>query len=221
MVALGCKYLRICHLNNCAMGVATQDETLRRQHFHGLPERVINYFRFIAQETRELMAQLGVRKITDLIGRTDLLSCLEGITSKQQKLSLTGLLETASSPTGKALYCQEHNDTYDKGELNQRIVAQTITGVEQKISQTHYFSIRNTDRSVGATLSGLIAKTYGESGLSATPIKLHFTGTAGQSFGVWNAQGVELTLVGDANDYVGKGMAGWTHCYFTASRFCL
>ncbi|MDK7224235.1 glutamate synthase large subunit, partial [Proteus mirabilis] len=200
MVALGCKYLRICHLNNCAMGVATQDETLRRQHFHGLPERVINYFRFIAQETRELMAQLGVRKITDLIGRTDLLSCLEGITSKQQKLSLTGLLETASSPTGKALYCQEHNDTYDKGELNQRIVAQTITGVEQKISQTHYFSIRNTDRSVGATLSGLIAKTYGESGLSATPIKLHFTGTAGQSFGVWNAQGVELTLVGDAND---------------------
>lgn len=208
MVALGCKYLRICHLNNCAMGVATQDETLRRQHFHGLPERVINYFRFIAQETRELMAQLGVRKITDLIGRTDLLSCLEGITSKQQKLSLTGLLETASSPTGKALYCQEHNDTYDKGELNQRIVAQTITGVEQKISQTHYFSIRNTDRSVGATLSGLIAKTYGESGLSATPIKLHFTGTAGQSFGVWNAQGVELTLVGDANDYVGKGMAG-------------
>ncbi|WP_368877084.1 hypothetical protein, partial [Proteus mirabilis] len=96
--------------------------------------------------------------------------------------------------TGKALYCQEHNDTYDKGELNQRIVAQTITGVEQKISQTHYFSIRNTDRSVGATLSGLIAKTYGESGLSATPIKLHFTGTAGQSFGVWNAQGVELTL---------------------------
>ncbi|WP_159307073.1 glutamate synthase-related protein, partial [Klebsiella pneumoniae] len=80
MVALGCKYLRICHLNNCAMGVATQDETLRRQHFHGLPERVINYFRFIAQETRELMAQLGVRKITDLIGRTDLLSCLEGIT---------------------------------------------------------------------------------------------------------------------------------------------
>ncbi|MCD4609640.1 glutamate synthase large subunit, partial [Proteus mirabilis] len=208
MVALGCKYLRICHLNNCAMGVATQDETLRRQHFHGLPERVINYFRFIAQETRELMAQLGVRKITDLIGRTDLLSCLEGITSKQQKLSLTGLLETATTPTGKALYCQEHNDTYDKGELNQRIVAQTITGVEQKISQTHYFSIRNTDRSVGATLSGLIAKTYGESGLSATPIKLHFTGTAGQSFGVWNAQGVELTLVGDANDYVGKGMAG-------------
>ncbi|MGP7972444.1 glutamate synthase large subunit, partial [Proteus mirabilis] len=208
MVALGCKYLRICHLNNCAMGVATQDETLRRQHFHGLPERVINYFRFIAQETRELMAQLGVRKITDLIGRTDLLSCLEGITSKQQKLSLTGLLETATSPTGKALYCLEHNDTYDKGELNQRIVAQTITGVEQKISQTHYFAIRNTDRSVGATLSGIIAKTYGESGLAATPIKLHFTGTAGQSFGVWNAQGVELTLVGDANDYVGKGMAG-------------
>lgn len=208
MVALGCKYLRICHLNNCAMGVATQDETLRRNHYHGLPERVINYFRFIAQETRELMALLGVRKITDLIGRTDLLACLDGVTSKQQKLALGRLLETVMSPSGHALYCQENNNTYDKGELNQQIVAQANDAIEQQKSQTYYFDIRNTDRSVGATLSGIIAKKYGESGLSATPIKLNFTGTAGQSFGVWNAQGIELNLVGDANDYVGKGMAG-------------
>lgn len=208
MVALGCKYLRICHLNNCATGVATQDETLRLNHYHGLPERVINYFRFIAQETRELMALLGVRKITDLIGRTDLLSCLEGYSSKQQKLFLEPLLETVTPSTGTALFCQEKNETYDKGELNQRIISQTNQAVEQRKSQTFYFDIRNTDRSVGATLSGVIAKKYGETGLSATPLKLHFTGTAGQSFGVWNAQGVELTLIGDANDYVGKGMAG-------------
>lgn len=208
MVALGCKYLRICHLNNCATGVATQDETLRRNHYHGLPERVINYFRFIAQETRELMALLGVKKLTDLIGRTDLLSCIEGYSSKQQKLILEPLLETVASPTDSALYCQENNQTYDKGELNQRIAIQTDNAVKQRESQSLYFDIRNTDRSVGATLSGIIAKKYGETGLSATPLKLHFTGTAGQSFGVWNAQGVELTLVGDANDYVGKGMAG-------------
>lgn len=208
MVALGCKYLRICHLNNCATGVATQDETLRRNHYHGLPERVINYFRFIAQETRELMALLGVRKLTDLIGRTDLLSCLEGYSSKQQKLFLEPLLETVTPSTGTALFCQEKNETYDKGELNQRIISQANQAVEQQKSQSFYFDIRNTDRSVGATLSGVIAKKYGETGLSATPLKLHFTGTAGQSFGVWNAQGVELTLIGDANDYVGKGMAG-------------
>ena len=208
MVALGCKYLRICHLNNCATGVATQDETLRRNHYHGLPERVINYFRFIAQETRELMALLGVRKLTDLIGRTDLLSCLEGYSSKQQKLFLEPLLETVTPSTGTALFCQEKNETYDKGELNQRIISQANQAVEQQKSQSFYFDIHNTDRSVGATLSGVIAKKYGETGLSATPLKLHFTGTAGQSFGVWNAQGVELTLIGDANDYVGKGMAG-------------
>lgn len=208
MVALGCKYLRICHLNNCATGVATQDETLRRHHYHGLPERVIHYFRFIARETRELMALLGVRKLTDLIGRTDLLTCIEGHTSKQQKLSLNTLLETAQSPNDHALYCQESNEAYDKGELNQKIIWQTKSSVEQHKSQTCYFDIRNTDRSVGATLSGVVAKKYGESGVTNAPLKLHFTGTAGQSFGVWNAQGIELTLIGDANDYVGKGMAG-------------
>ena len=90
------------------------------------------------------MALLGVRKITDLIGRTDLLSCLEGVSSKQQKLSLGGLLETAASPSGNALYCQENNNTYDKGELNQRIVAQTRDAVELQKSQTYYFDIRNT-----------------------------------------------------------------------------
>ncbi|SFU39836.1 glutamate synthase (NADPH/NADH) large chain [Xenorhabdus koppenhoeferi] len=208
MVALGCKYLRICHLNNCATGVATQDEKLRRSHYHGLPERVINYFRFIAQETRELMAQLGVKTLTDLIGRTDLLTILEGISAKQNKLCLEPLLETAEPHAGKALHCTEGNPPFDQGELNKSIVAHAMPYVENSQSKTFYFDIQNTDRSVGASLSGEIATRYGDQGLAADPIKLYFTGTAGQSFGVWNAGGVELTLTGDANDYVGKGMAG-------------
>ncbi|MDR0218389.1 MAG: glutamate synthase large subunit [Enterobacteriaceae bacterium] len=208
MVALGCKYLRICHLNNCATGVATQDEKLRQSHYHGLPERVINYFRFIAQETREILAQLGIRKLTDLIGRTDLLEILEGISAKQSKLNLEPLLTTVQPHTGKAQYCTEDNPPFDHGLLNEEIVRQALPYVKNTQSKAFYFDIQNTDRSVGATLSGAIAKIHGDQGLAGNPIKLHFTGTAGQSFGVWNAGGVELTLTGDANDYVGKGMAG-------------
>ncbi|MEX0445891.1 glutamate synthase large subunit [Xenorhabdus sp. SGI246] len=208
MVALGCKYLRICHLNNCATGVATQDEKLRQSHYHGLPERVIHYFRFIAQETREILAQLGMRKLTDLIGRTDLLEILEGISAKQSKLNLEPLLETAQPHEGKAQYCTEDNPSFDQGELNKAIINQALPFVKKAQSKKFYFDIQNTDRSVGASLSGAIAAIHGDQGLAGNPIKLHFTGTAGQSFGVWNAGGVELTLTGDANDYVGKGMAG-------------
>lgn len=208
MVALGCKYLRICHLNNCATGVATQDDKLRRDHYHGLPERVINYFHFIARETRELMAELGVSQLVDLIGRTDLLTELDGFTAKQNKLDLAPLLKTATPHPGKALYCTENNPPFDKGVLNKALHEQAEPYVEAKQSKTLYFDIRNTDRSVGATLSGAIAEKYGDQGLASDPIKAYFTGTAGQSFGVWNAGGVELTLTGDANDYVGKGMAG-------------
>ncbi|WP_409309104.1 glutamate synthase large subunit [Pectobacterium sp. B1J-3] len=208
MVALGCKYLRICHLNNCATGVATQDEKLRRDHYHGLPDRVTNYFQFIAHETRLLMAELGVSRLVDLIGRTDLLVELDGFTAKQNKLDLSPLLYTAQPQPGKALYCTESNPSFDKGLLNKELLAQAQPYVEAKQSKSLYFDIRNTDRSVGATLSGVIAAQHGDQGQASDPIKAYFSGTAGQSFGVWNAGGVELTLTGDANDYVGKGMAG-------------
>ncbi|QKJ85453.1 Glutamate synthase large subunit [Paramixta manurensis] len=208
MVALGCKYLRICHLNNCATGVATQDEKLRKNHYHGLPYRVTNYFEFIAHETRELMAELGVKRLVDLIGRTDLLSELEGFTARQQNLDLSALLKTADPMPGKAVHCTEGNPPFDDGALNKALHSQAMPFVEAKQSKTFYFDIRNTDRSVGATLSGAIAAVHGDQGLAADPIRAHFSGTAGQSFGVWNAGGVELTLTGDANDYVGKGMAG-------------
>ncbi|NAS62938.1 glutamate synthase large subunit, partial [Pseudomonas syringae pv. actinidiae] len=196
------------HLNNCATGVATQDDKLRRDHYHGLPERVVNYFTFIARETRELMAELGISRLVDLIGRTDLLVELDGITAKQNKLDLSPMLHTVAPQPGKALYCTEGNPSFDKGLLNKELIAQAQAHVDARQSKTLYFDIRNTDRSVGATLSGVIAAKHGDQGLASDPIKAHFTGTAGQSFGVWNAGGVELTLTGDANDYVGKGMAG-------------
>ncbi len=208
MVALGCKYLRICHLNNCATGVATQDPMLRSQHFHGLPEMVMNYFKFIAEETRELLAQLNVKTLDDLIGRTDLLSVLEGESSKQQQLDLTPILESSGTTSDKPRHNIELNTPRDPGALNQKIVQDAAGFVEKKSGGHAYYTIRNTDRSVGATLSGIIATHHGNQGMAARPVTLHFNGTAGQSFGVWNAGGLNLTLEGDANDYVGKGMAG-------------
>lgn len=168
----------------------------------------MNYFRFIAQETRELMAELGVTQLVDLIGRTDLLTELDGFTARQQKLDLSALLATAKPHPGKAVYCTEGNPPFDQGELNARLVAQAQECLTQRKSKKLFFDIRNTDRSVGARLSGEIASQFGEAGIASEPLKVQFSGTAGQSFGVWNAPGVELSLTGDANDYVGKGMAG-------------
>ncbi|MGL6258385.1 glutamate synthase large subunit [Vibrio sp. WXL210] len=208
MVAMGCKFLRICHLNNCATGVATQDETLRKEYFKGLPEMVVNYFTGLADEVRELLAMLGVEKLTDLIGRTDLLEVVDGITAKQTKLDLSGILETPHSPTGQPMYWTEPNAPFDKAALNQTIVDDAYSALEHQQAISLFYQVRNTDRSVGARLSGEVAKRYGNQGLAASPIKIHLDGTAGQSLGVWNAGGVELYLTGDANDYVGKGMAG-------------
>ncbi|CCO49264.1 Glutamate synthase (NADPH) large chain [Vibrio nigripulchritudo SOn1] len=208
MVAMGCKFLRICHLNNCATGVATQDETLRKQYFKGLPDMVVNYFTGLADEVRTIMAELGVEKLTDLIGRTDLLEAVEGMTAKQSKLDLSGILEKPVSPQDHPVSWTQPNTPFDNAALNQKIMSDTLAAVEAKQSASFYYDVINTDRSVGARLSGEIAKRYGNQGMASTPVKLHLNGTAGQSFGVWNAGGVELYLTGDANDYVGKGMAG-------------
>jgi glutamate synthase (NADPH/NADH) large chain len=208
MVAMGCKFLRICHLNNCATGVATQDELLRREYFKGLPEMVMNYFIGLGEEVRELLASLGVEKLTDLIGRTDLLQALDGFTAKQNKLDLSDILEQPVSPDNHPSFWTQPNQPFDNAELNQKIVDDALDAVENQCSTSLYYDILNTDRSVGARLSGEIARRYGNQGMVANPIKIHLNGTAGQSFGVWNAGGVELYLTGDANDYVGKGMAG-------------
>lgn len=208
MVTLGCKFLRICHLNNCATGVATQDDVLREQFFKGLPEQVMNYFKFVAQDVREILAKLGVESLTAIIGRTDLLEPLSGISAKQQKLDLSPIIAPVKAQEGTALHQTETNHPFDMGQLNQQILDATKNAVAHSTGGDFRFNIKNVDRSVGASLSGEIARHHGDQGMASTPIKIQLTGTAGQSFGVWNAGGLEMTLTGDANDYVGKGMTG-------------
>ncbi len=209
MVALGCKYLRICHLNNCATGIATQKDYLRSKHFIGTVEMVKSLFIFIAEETREWMAKLGVNSLDQLVGRTDLLEILPGNTDKQKALDLTPILKNDFVDSGKPQTCQvDRNPPYDCGELNQKIVAACREAVVNKSGGDFEFVTTNCDRSVGATLSGEIAKLHGNQGMADQPINLRLSGIAGQSFGVWNAGGLNLYLDGDANDYVGKGMAG-------------
>ena len=209
MVALGCKYLRICHLNNCATGVATQDKRLRERFFIGLPEMVMHYFGFVVQETREWMAALGVRRLEDLIGRTEYLTLLEGHTSKQRGLDLSPLLATGGATDDAPRFCtQAQNAPPDGAALSARMLAEVRDAIAHKRGGEFRYAVRNHDRAIGAALSGEIARAHGDHGMADAPITLQLDGIAGQSFGAWNAGGLELTLEGDANDYVGKGMAG-------------
>lgn len=209
MIAVGCKYLRICHLNNCPTGVATQKSELRDEHFIGEAEMLINFFRFVAQETREWLAALGVRSMEELVGRTDLLSVMSGSTNKQQHLNLAPLLFTHSKGDGKPQTCQvERNEPFDKGLLAEQMVIDMMDTIKSAKGGDFSYRIGNCDRSIGARISGEIAALHGNNGMASAPINLHLTGTAGQSLGVWNAGGLNIKLEGDANDYVGKGMAG-------------
>jgi glutamate synthase (NADPH/NADH) large chain len=209
MVALGCKNLRICHLNNCATGVATQREDLRRDHYQGTVDKVVNFFRFLAEETREWMAKLGVRSIEELVGRVDLLEPLAGITTRQRLLDLSPLLHTDERLAKKPRHCIiTRNQPFDRGPLAEQMVSEIMPAIEAKSGGTFTYTLGNCDRSIGARLSGEIAKRWGNQGMADKPIKLKLTGIAGQSFGAWNVGGLEMYLSGDANDYVGKGMAG-------------
>lgn len=210
MVVLGCKYLRICHLNNCATGVATQNGTLRELHFKpNGPQKVINYFKFVAQDVRETMAKLGVARLTDLIGRTDLLEVVEGNTARKAQLDLAPLLSDGGVPEDQPRYCIEpKNEPFDKGELAEQMVADVLPAIENKSGGEFTYTVRNNNRSIGARVSGEIAKRHGNQGMANNPISIKLSGTAGQSFGVFNAGGLHMYLDGDANDYVGKGMAG-------------
>jgi glutamate synthase (NADPH/NADH) large chain len=209
LVALGCKYLRICHLNNCATGVATQHNVLRTKYFTGLPEMVVNYFHFVAQEVREILASLGVRQLSDLIGHTEYLRPLAGETEKQKKLDLTPILSTAGMSVQDAQFCTTaSNAPFDKGELAERMVADVREAIETRSGGQWHYDVKNYNRSIGARVSGEIAKRWGNYGMEDAPLVVRLTGNIGQSFGVWNAGGLHLHLEGDANDYVGKGMAG-------------
>ena len=209
MVALGCKYLRICHLNTCATGVATQNNVLRSEYFTGLPDMVINFFRFVAEEVRERMAELGVRSLDELIGRSDLVELQEGRTARQARLDLTPVISDAGLSPDVPRFCTElRNEPFDKGELAEAMLDAARDAIRNKAGGRFGFEVCNYHRSIGARLSGEIARLHGNEGMRDAPIDIQLAGTAGQSFGAWNVAGLNLNLVGDANDYVGKGMAG-------------
>ncbi len=195
MIAMGCKYLRICHLNNCATGVATQHKVLRMRHFNGNVEKVMNYMQFVAEDVRRHLAALGVRSLAEIIGRPEFLTAAAGTTDRQQRLDLSPLLATGGVPEEAPRFCTvERNVPHDKGLLAEQMVAECRTAIRKKAGGDFYYRIKNTNRSIGARLSGEIAKLHGDNGMLDTPLNIHCSGTAGQSFGVWNAGGLNLYL---------------------------
>ncbi|WP_424682844.1 glutamate synthase large subunit [Frateuria sp. YIM B11624] len=206
MVALGCKYLRLCHLNNCATGVATQHPVLRAEHFTGLPEMVANYFRLLAEDVRAHLARLGARSLGEIVGRTELLAQLEGHTPVQRRLDLAPLLGGLDAGVDSACVLPR-NPQRDEATLARQIETDTAPLVELGAGGCFRYAVANTDRAIGARLSGAIARRWGDAGL-AEPITLELEGSAGQSLGAWNARGLHIALTGEANDGVGKGMAG-------------
>ena len=210
MIALGCKYLRICHLNNCATGVATQNEELRKEHYRGSVEDAKNYFNFIAEEVRELLAKLGFASLESIIGKVDLLKFdAQLISVKNTNIDLEKLLHQDSELSSKPRFSQTKNDlAVQSRTLALSIFADCQSAINRDQSCSFNYSIANYDRTIGANIAGHIAKKYGEQGLPNANINLNFTGVAGQSFGAWNVNGINLYLVGEANDYVAKGMSG-------------
>ena len=205
MVALGCKYLRICHLNSCATGIATQNDILRRKHFLGAPEMAENFFRFVASDVREILATLGARTLKEIVGRTELLRQIEGVTAKQHELDLSPLLDRAALGSAAATCGAAPRPA---AQLAARIAVDTADFIAQSKSGHFHYAITNTDRTLGARLAGEVSRRHGADGVANAPLTLEFRGSAGQSFGAFNAAGMNLILHGEANDGVGKGMAG-------------
>jgi len=208
LIAAGCIMMRKCHLNTCPVGIATQDERLRAK-FTGTPEHVINYFFFVAEEVREYMAALGVRTFNELIGRSDLLDKERAISHwKAKGLDFGKLFHKPQVPAGVAVYNCERQDHGLEKVLDNKLIELAQPAIEDKKPIKAEIAIKNIDRSAGTMLSGVIAKKYGHEGLADDTIWLTLKGTAGQSFGAWVARGLTLDLVGEANDYVGKGLSG-------------
>ena len=215
MVSLGCKYLRICHLNNCATGVATQNYRLRREHYHGTFEKARAFFTLLAEEVRHELAALGFATLEEIIGRTDLLEVVEERSERQSRLDLTPLLHDewldAKGKDDKkvARSFQAPAERDPSAQLSEKIVKDFLPALEKGESRiVRHYEICNRDRTVGARLAGEIAMVHGNTGLPENTCRLHFAGCAGQSFGAFNAGGMDLHLEGECNDYVGKGMAG-------------
>ncbi len=211
LVTLGCIMMRVCHLNTCPVGIATQDPVLRKK-FTGKPEYVVNFMFLLAEEVRELMAYMGFRTFNEMIGRVDRLEVGEAIRHwKAQGLDLTPILSPAVKIYDNVdVYATKKQDHGLEAALDNQILRDARTALETRKKVRLNYPIRNINRTVGTMLSHEIAKRYGEEGLPNDTIHLQLTGSAGQSMGAWLARGVQIELIGDANDYVGKGLSGGT-----------
>lgn len=208
LVAGGCIMMRKCHLNTCPVGVATQDPELRKL-FSGKPEHVVNLFHFMAEEMREIMAELGFRTINEMVGRVQFLKVKEGITHwKAKKVDFSAILHPMAYPKGMTLYNSESQDHGMADIIDWKLLATAKPALESKIPVFGSFELKNTDRTVGTLLSNEIAKIYGSVGLPDNTINYKFNGSAGQSFGAFASKGISFELEGEANDYVGKGLSG-------------
>jgi glutamate synthase (NADPH) large chain len=206
LIVLGCVMMRKCHVNTCPMGIATQDPNLRKR-FMGKEQHLINFFRFLAMETREVLASLGMKSMEELIGRSDLLKQRKVNAFKVSTIDLQDMLHTYYQE-GVARHSLETPIERTETPLNQRLISRSLLALKNKVPVSFALPIKNTDRAVGATLSFEVSKRYDEDGLPENFVTVDFTGTAGQSFGAFLARGITFRLYGDANDYLGKGLSG-------------
>jgi Glutamate synthase domain 2 len=208
LITMGCIMMRKCHLNTCPVGIATQDPALRAK-FRGTPEHVINYFFFVAEELREIMSRLGFRTVDEMVGRVDKLEMRDAVDHwKAKGLDLSAILYNPEVPAKVGRRCLIPQDHGLEQALDHKLIEHAKEALESQKKVEIKMPIRNIHRTVGAMLSGEIARRYGSAGLPDDTIRIHFTGSAGQSFGAFLSKGVTMTLEGDANDYVGKGLSG-------------
>ena len=208
LVATGCVMMRACHLNTCPVGVATQDPELRRR-FQGQPEHVVAFFSYVAEEVREIMRRLGVRRFEDMVGRVDLLQADEAIARwRERGVDLSHVLRAPAVPDGTPLRRCRPQDSPLPAALDWRLIELAKDAIDHRRPVAGELAVRNVNRTVGGLLSSAVTEVHGAGGLPPETIRFTLRGSAGQSFGAWLAPGVELTLVGDANDYTGKGLSG-------------
>jgi glutamate synthase domain-containing protein 2/glutamate synthase domain-containing protein 1/glutamate synthase domain-containing protein 3 len=208
LIATGCVMMRACHLNTCPVGIATQDPELRKR-FAGKPEHVVEFFFFVAEEARQIMARLGIARFEDLVGRVDLLDGDDAVASwRERGVDLSRILQKASAPPEAPLRRTRAQAPSLDDALDHKLIAAARGAIDGGDPVTAESAIANTNRTVGGLLSNAVTRAHGAAGLPPGTIRFTLRGSAGQSFGAWLAPGVELTLVGDANDYVGKGLSG-------------
>jgi glutamate synthase (NADPH/NADH) large chain len=208
LIAAGCIMMRKCHLNTCPVGVATQDPVLRKR-FTGQPEHVINYFFFVAEEVREIMAALGYRTFNEMVGQTQMLDQSTLVAHwKAKGLDFSKLFVRQKELPGQKIYHAEDQNHHLEAVLDRTLIEKAKAALDRGAPVRIEMEINNTDRSAGAMLSGTVAKIYGHAGLPHDTIQVNFKGTAGQAFGAWLARGITFDLEGEGNDYVGKGLSG-------------